>query len=329
MASRRQFLRAAVLGAAAVGAGAASLNPRPTAARPPRPRRSAPSLAVATWNHGVPANAAAWRVLAAGGHALDAVQEGVMVVEADPTISTVGLGGYPDRDGRVTLDAAIMDGDGGCGAVACLENIVHPVAVARRIMERTPHVMLVGEGALQFARDEGFPEQNLLTPAAEQAWREWLQESRYEPRIDGDRHDTIGMLVRDMAGGLAGACSTSGLAFKLPGRVGDSPIIGAGLFVDSSVGAACTTGLGELAMKTLSSFLMVEKMREGAAPQEACEAAVARILSTYPAAREDQLCCLAMTGDGAVGAFSILPGFQYAVADPAGNVLHDAPSRFP
>jgi N4-(beta-N-acetylglucosaminyl)-L-asparaginase len=147
--------------------------------------------------------------------------------------------------------------------------------------------------------------------------------------VNKDRHDTIGMLVRDAAGGLAGACSTSGLAFKLHGRVGDSPIIGAGLYVDNSVGAACTTGLGELAMKTLSSFLTVEKMREGATPQEACEAAVARILSTYPMARADQLCCLALSGDGAVGAFSILPGFQYAVADPSGNVLQDAPSRLP
>lgn len=276
--------------------------------------------AVATWNHGVPANAAGFGILAAGGRALDAVEAGVRVVEADPTSTTVGLGGFPDREGRVTLDACIMDERGEAGAVAFLENILHPVSVARQVMEHTPHLMLVGEGAYEFAIAQGFPKQELLTPEARQAWIEWREKQQSGdgtdpwPEINIENHDTIGMLALDSAGNLAGACTTSGTAFKMRGRVGDSPIIGAGLFVDNDVGAATATGLGELVIKTAGSHAVVEMMRQGQSPQTACLAVLQRITDKYPdAAGRGQVGFLAMNRQGDVGAAALQPGFTYAV----------------
>ncbi|MEQ8572574.1 MAG: N(4)-(beta-N-acetylglucosaminyl)-L-asparaginase, partial [Fulvivirga sp.] len=202
-------------------------------------------VVISTWNHGIMANKKAWEILSAGGTALDAVEKGVMEVENDPTGASVGIGGRPDREGRVTLDACIMDERSRCGAVAFLQDIKNPIAVARKIMEETPHIMLVGEGAKQFALEKGFKEENLLTEESEKAWKEWLKESKYKPVINVENHDTIGMLALDSNGNLSGSCTTSGAAYKLHGRVCDSPIIGSGLFVDNEIGAACATGLGE------------------------------------------------------------------------------------
>ncbi|SHK46570.1 N(4)-(beta-N-acetylglucosaminyl)-L-asparaginase [Rhodothermus profundi] len=280
-------------------------------------------VAVATWNHGQQAVEAAWRRLQQGGSLLDAVEAGVRVVEADPSVRTVGLGGYPDATGRVTLDASIMEGTGRCGAVAFLEGFVHPVSIARRVMEKTPHVFLVGEGAQDFARAEGFEETNLLTPAAAQDWQRWkARQARQTPpppnlentnRIDATNHDTVGLLMVDEEGRLAGACSTSGAAFKLRGRVGDSPIIGAGLFVDDEVGAACATGWGEGVIRIAGSHLVVELMRQGDDPEVACRKAVQRYQAKSPGSETLQVGFLALRRDGAVGAYSLRPGFTYAV----------------
>lgn len=289
---------------------------------------------VSTWDFGVPANQAAWAVLGKGGKPLDAVEKGVMVPESDLHNHSVGRAGYPDRDGHVTLDASIMDGDGRCGAVAALEHIGHPINVARKVMENTPHVLLVADGALEFALQQGFKKENLLTPESEKAWHEWLKQAKYTPvanseNIDYHRslqnlgmpggknnHDTIGMLAVDANGRLAGACTTSGMAWKMRGRVGDSPIIGAGLYVDNEVGGATSTGVGEEVIRNAGSFLVVELMRQGRSPQEACEEAVRRIVKKRPeATKEMQVGFLALRRDGECGAYAIQKGFTYAVCD--------------
>lgn len=243
---------------------------------------------------------------------LDAVEAGVRVIEADPNNSSVGYGGFPDREGKVTLDACIMDADGNCGGVCFLEDIMHPISVARKVMENTPHVLLAGEGAREFALSQGFSRENLLTPKARDAWKEWKKESLYKTEINRERHDTIGMVAMDAKGRLAGACTTSGLSFKLRGRVGDSPIIGAGLYVDGEVGAAAATGLGEAVIKTAGTFLVVELMRQGMSPAEACEEAVMRIVRKQDY-RDFQVCFLALNAAGEHGAFSIHPGFTYVL----------------
>ncbi|MGN6313807.1 MAG: N(4)-(beta-N-acetylglucosaminyl)-L-asparaginase [Rhodanobacteraceae bacterium] len=326
MTNRRQFLRTAALGAAA-----AALSPvAADAAGPAKAAAAADTVrVVSTWDFGVAANHAAWAILSKGGHSLDAVEAGARVPEADIRNHSVGLGGYPDRDGHVTLDASIMDAEANCGGVACLEDIEHAVSVARRVMERTPHVLLVGEGALQFALEQGFKKRNLLTPAAEKAWKDWLKTSHYHPEINSevrdygagvpvnkDNHDTIGILALDAHGRLAGACTTSGAAWKLRGRVGDSPIIGAGLYVDGEVGAATSTGMGEEVIRNAGSFLVVELMRQGRSPAEACKEAVLRVLHKHPStARGTQVAFLAMNKDGEVGGYAIQHGFSYAVCD--------------
>jgi N4-(beta-N-acetylglucosaminyl)-L-asparaginase len=325
MPTRRRFLTACALAGAALGTTGSAAQ----SARRDRSRRRSGPLVASTWHFGAAANAAAWEVLESGGTALDAVEQGARVPEADPEITTVGRGGLPDRDGRVTLDASIMDDRGRAGSVCFLEGIVHAVSVARRVMEATPHVMLAGEGARRFALEQGFAAQDLLTDRARAAWQEWRRESRYEPLVNPERHDTLGILALDGAGRPAGACTTSGMAFKLHGRVGDSPIIGAALFVDGEVGAATATGHGEYVMRTAGSFLVVELMRRGRSPQTACEEAMARVAAGAAAAPgEVQVCFLAMSLDGRLGAFSLQPGFQYAVRDRGRDEVHDARSLF-
>ena len=288
-------------------------------------------IVISTWDFGIAANKEAWKVLGSGGRALDAVERGVRVPEADPTIQTVGFGGMPDRDGHVTLDACIMDEMGNCGSVAGLEHIVHPISVARLVMEKTPHVMLVGEGALQFALENGFKKENLLTPDSEAAWKDWLKTAKYEPvmnienkkyeqaapkKLPGNQynHDTIGMLAIDSKGNLSGACTTSGMAFKLHGRVGDSPLIGAGLYVDNEIGGATSTGVGEEVIRNVGSFLVVELMRQGYPPEEACKEAVMRIIKKKPeTAKQIQVGFLALNKKGEYGAYAIQSGFSYAV----------------
>lgn len=286
-------------------------------------------IVISTWDFGLAANDAAWKILSAGGRALDAVEAGARVPEGDPKETSVGLGGLPDRDGRVTLDSCIMDEEGNCGSVACLEHIVHPVSVARKVMEKTPHVMLVGDGALQFALSQGFKKEKLLTKESEQAWKEWLKKAEYKPAVNIENHDTIGILALDANRNLSGACTTSGMAYKMRGRVGDSPIIGAGLYVDNEVGAATSTGVGEEVIRIVGSHLVVELMRQGHSPLDACKAAVERIQSRKPdRAKEIQVGFLALNKHGEYGAYCLQKGFTYAVCSTAGNNRFNSESRF-
>lgn len=253
----------------------------------------------------------AWEVLEKEGSALDAVETGVKVEEADVNNQTVGIGGRPDREGRVTLDACIMDKDGNCGAVLCMENIVHPISVARKVMEETPHVMLAGVGAELFAYEQGFEKTNLLTEQSKKEWEEWKKTSKYETIINIENHDTIGMLAIDANGDIAGACTTSGMGYKMAGRVGDSPIIGAGLFVDNEVGGATATGVGEEVVRTVGSFLIVELMRQGKSPQEACEEGVKRIMKKNEGRKDFQIGFIAVNKKGETGGYCVHPGFTY------------------
>jgi isoaspartyl peptidase/L-asparaginase-like protein (Ntn-hydrolase superfamily) len=287
-------------------------------------------IVISTWNHGLPANEAAWEILARGGNSLDAVEAGVQVPEADPEVITVGYGGIPDSSGKVTLDACIMDEKGRAGSVACLEYIKHPISVARLVMDKTPHVMLTGKGALEFALDNGFKKENLLTPQMKEAWKKWKKEKReFSTKINienqlQENHDTIGMLAIDKDGRISGACTTSGMGYKMPGRVGDSPIIGAGLFVDGEIGGAAATGSGELVMKTLGSFLVVEFMRNGKTPAEACELAVKRIAKKIPDYKNHQVGFIALNKSGEYGSFCIQPGFNFAIKTKNKTALEDA-----
>lgn len=276
-------------------------------------------IAICTWNF-ENATAKAWEVLKEGGSSLDAVEQGVMIEEADVNNQTVGKGGRPDRNGNVTLDACIMDKDGNCGAVLCLQNIAHPVAVARKVMEDTPHVMLAGEGAEQFAYEKGFEKINLLTAKSKQEWLEWKKTSEYKPIINIENHDTIGMLAIDIHGDISGACTTSGMAYKYAGRVGDSPIIGAGLFIDNEIGGATATGVGEEVVRTVGSFLIVELMRQGKSPQEACEEGVKRIIAKNKDNTDFQIGFIAMNKKGETGSYCIQPGFTYRQYSESGHV---------
>ncbi|MBI9034127.1 MAG: N(4)-(beta-N-acetylglucosaminyl)-L-asparaginase [Bacteroidales bacterium] len=327
MINRRKFLGRSVLASIGLVAGGNLLKSCKSDAQglSQKPRSKKP-LVISTWKHGIEANQAAWNTLQSGGSALDAVEKGVMVTEADPENLSVGLGGLPDRDGNVTLDACIMDHKGNAGSVCFLQHIVHPISVARKVMEETPHVMLAGDGALRFALEKGFQKENLLTEKARKAWEEWKATSHYRPVINIENHDTIGMLAIDNNGNISGSCTTSGVAYKMYGRVGDSPIIGAGLFVDNAVGGAVATGMGEMMMKTLGSFLIVEFMRNGMSPQQACEAAIERIKEKVPEYKEFQTGYLAINAAGETGAFAIHPGFNYALYKDDENKLIDAPS---
>jgi N4-(beta-N-acetylglucosaminyl)-L-asparaginase len=316
MGSRRKFLKLATLGGLLPLSNLSAAQSHGT-----KP------IVLSTWNFGIQANVEAWKILSKGGRALDAVEAGARVPEGDPTETSVGLGGLPDRDGRVTLDACIMDEHGGCGSVAFLEHIVHPISVARRVMEKTPHIMLVGEGALKFALANGFKKQQLLTKQSEKAWKEWVKKSDYKPVVNVENHDTIGIIALDASGNLSGACTTSGLAYKMRGRVGDSPIIGAGLYVDNDIGAATATGVGEEVIRIVGCHLVVELMRQGNTPEQACRLAVERIQKKNPAkAKEVQVGFLALNKKGEYGAFCLQKGFNYARHDNSGNILIDSVS---
>ena len=293
-------------------------------------------LVVSTWDSGQIANGAAWPVLESGGTALDAVEQAGIAIENEVSCC-VGLGANPDRDGHVTLDACIMDERANCGSVAFLERIQHPVSVARRVMEQTPHVMLVGAGAQQFAVQNGFPlEPDALSSTAREAYREWLKEAKYEPVINVERepatgtesqpaaptrlkdgsfnHDTMGTIALDAHGHLSGMCTTSGMGFKMRGRVGDSPIIGAGLFVDNEVGAVTATGQGEEVIRVCGAHLVTELMRDGLSPAQACRKAINRIVERDKIrAKEFQVGFIAISQAGELGAYAVQPGFNYTV----------------
>jgi N4-(beta-N-acetylglucosaminyl)-L-asparaginase len=321
MYNRRKFIQLSAAGASLAAlsksAIAETLSRQPAANLP---------IVISTWDFGVAANKEAWKTLEKGGRALDAVEAGVKIPEADMKNHTVGRAGYPDRDGHVTLDACIMDEFGNCGSVAAIEHIAHPISVARLVMEKTPHVMLVGDGATQFAVEQGFKKEKLLTPESEKAWKEWLKTAKYSPVMNIENkqhvlgskynHDTIGMLAIDAKGNISGACTTSGMAFKLHGRVGDSPIIGAGLYVDNEVGGATSTGVGEEVIRNVGSFLVVELMRQGMSPEDACKAAVQRIIKKKPdTAKNIQVGFLAINKKGEYGAYAIQSGFSFAVCN--------------
>ena len=318
---RRNFLRRATALAGGLGIGLgwqqalAKANRSWILAQSVPPATVGDATMVSTWNHGMAANMAGFGVLANGGSALDMIEAGARVVEADATGQSVGLGGLPDRDGHVTLDACIMDHTQNAGSVCFVQNVAHPLSLARQVMEDTPHVMLAGAGAEQYARELNMPSTPLLTEDSKKAWEKWQVESNYAPVINIENHDTIGLLALDDQGRLAGGCTTSGVAFKMHGRVGDSPIIGAGLYVDGEAGGATATGLGEAVMKTVGSFLVVELMRQGAPAQEACEEAVHRIMEAMPV-DDLQVGYLALGLDGSVGGHAIHPGFNYAVHRP-------------
>lgn len=342
MIDRRKFLHIPLVGVPAILA--AKLFGQ-TTEKAPRLTVKMP-VVVSTWDSGITANNAAWPMLAKGSRALDAVEAAGRASEDEPSCC-VGLAALPDRDGRVTLDSCIMDGNGDCGAVSFLERIKHPVSVARKVMETTPHVLLSGDGAQAFAVKNGFPlESASLSPESEKQWKEWLKRSEYKPWVnienekkpgtvsqfapfyfeDGTpNHDTMGTIAMDAKGGLSGMVTTSGLAFKMRGRVGDSPIIGAGLFVDNEVGAATSSGVGEDVIRICGTHTVVELMRFGRSPDEACREAVSRIIKRDPAkAKEIQVGFLALSKKGEIGAYSIQKGFTYSVTNseyPKGKVF--------
>ena len=321
MANRRSFLKYSTIGALG-----AMILPKIynnfSRKKNPNSLKGFP-MVISTWKHGLAANEAAMKILEKGGKAIDAVELGVKVPEADPECMSVGFGGLPDREGNVTLDACIMDETGNCGSVSFLQHIKHPISVARKVMDETPHVMLSGEGALKFALEKGFSKEVLLTEKAKKKWKEWLVNSEYQPIINVENHDTIGLLALDQNGDISGACTTSGLSWKMHGRVGDSPVIGAGMFVDNEVGGCCATGVGEAVLKTLGSFLIVELMRQGASPQEACEEGISRIIKNQNY-KDMQIGYLAINKKGEHGSYAVHPWFNYALHQGGKNQMIDS-----
>lgn len=341
MLNRRKFLHLSALTAPLLSATRAFASKGDAANKP---------IVISTWDSGMAVNAEAWKILSAKGSALDAVEAGAMHIE-DKIDCCVGLGGYPDRDGIVTLDSCIMDHRANCGAVAGIERIKHPVSVARKLMEKTPHVILVGAGAQQFALENGFKlESGELSESAKKEYKEWLKKSEYKPVInienmptglggkknngpfapnffeDGTpNHDTMGLVAMDINNNLSGAVTTSGMAFKLHGRVGDSPIIGAGLFVDNEVGAATSSGLGEEVIRICGTHLVVELMRQGYSPELACKKAVERIVKRdREKAKTLQVGFLALDKKGRYGAYAIQKGFAFSVKTEKENQVHQS-----
>ena len=308
---RRDFLRSSALGLAVPSSLMNAYTLKTNKNNP---------VICSTWNFGLPANELAWKVLDNGGKAMDAAEAGARHAESDQENSSVGFGGLPDEKGNVTLDACVMDSKGNAGSVAFLQNIKHPVSVARKVMEETKHVMLVGEGARQFAVTNGFEEINLLTEESEKNWKKWLKERR--EMTPHETHDTLSVLVQDKMGDLAGACTTSGWAYKMHGRVGDSPIIGAGRFVDNEIGCAAATGLGEEVIKTTGSFLVVELMRQGYDPTKACEEALNRVIKAHNGNPDFQIGYIALRKDGEIGSACLKWSFEYALARGGQNKLH-------
>jgi N4-(beta-N-acetylglucosaminyl)-L-asparaginase len=365
MSSRRKFIHSSVLGSFGLlvaEKAAATALPAKRSSAGSSPLASAPvgyPIVISTWDTGLAANKGAWEVLGRNGAALDAVEAGVKVTESEINCC-VGLGANPDRDGFVTLDACIMDHQYNCGSVAFLERIKHPISVARRVMEKTPHVMLVGEGAQQFAVAEGFPlEPQKLSDDAKKAYEQWLKHSEYKPVINIENskngspvsgpsagashgpsapahlpngewnHDTIGMVAMDAAGNLSGSCTTSGMGFKMRGRLGDSPIIGAGLFVDNEVGAVTATGQGEDVIRICGSHSVVEYMRQGLSPEQACKAVVERIIRIKKEkARDIQVAFIALNKKGETGAYAIQKGFSYALKNNTEERMVNVKSYF-
>ena len=311
---RRNFLQKAALGSVGITTLGSSLAATATTSKKAKDKQeplasnSLLPVVIATWSV-EQATKKAWQSMEDGSSALDAVIAGCGVEEANAQGQSVGIGGLPDREGHVTLDACVMNEKGDYGAVLCMQNIMHPIAVAKKVMEDTPHVILAGVGAEQFAVSQGFKRENLLTEQSKKDWETWKKTSKYKPIINIENHDTIGMLAIDKNGTISGGCTTSGLAYKMAGRVGDSAIVGSGLFVDNEIGAATATGLGEEVLKTVGSYLIVELIRQGKSPQEACEQAILRIIEKTPNFKDFQVGYIAVNKKGETGAYSIHEGF--------------------
>lgn len=321
---RRNFIKNASLTGVGIAVGSTLVSCTKSSSGEKKPliptTKASLPLVIATWDV-KNATTKAWKVINNGENSIDAVEQGCMIEEANEKGQSVGKGGLPDRDGHVTLDACIMNKHGNCGSVVYLQNITHAVSVARKVMEDTPHVMLAGKGAEQFAVSIGLKRENLLTDASKKAWENWKVKSEYKPIINIENHDTIGILAIDKNGDISGACTTSGLAYKMAGRVGDSPIIGSGLFVDNEIGAAVATGLGEEVVKTVGSFLIVELMRQGKTPQEACEEAIRRIVSKPKSNYKNfQVGYIAVNKQGETGYYAIHKGFSMTKYQDGQNV---------
>ena len=343
--NRREFLKQSVVVVPAISL-LASCAGETKSTTPIKP------IVISTWDSGLAVNKVAWEVLKTGGKAIDAVENGAISIE-NSINCCVGLGGNPDRDGYVTLDACIMDEKYNCGSVAFLQRIKNPISVARKVMEKSPHVILVGDGAYQFAIANGFkPESGELSDDAKKQYEKWLETSEYKPIINIEQqqsqqplpkhaapaklengepnHDTMGLVALDNNGDLSGACTTSGMGFKMHGRVGDSPIIGSGLYVDNEVGAATSSGQGEEVIRICGTHLVVEYMRMGKSPEDACKMAVERLIRINPEkAKTYQVGFLALNKRGEYGAYAVQPGFSFSVtADDGGGKIIKASSYF-
>lgn len=322
--SRRSFLTTSTT----VLAGSFALPSLQAAPQPAVDQLVAPApVFVSTWPFGRPANEAALAVFKRGGSGLDAIEQGIWVTESDPTNPSVGLAGIPNAAGVVQLDACIMSGPGHrAGGVAAVEGFVHPISIARRVMETTPHVLLVGDGAMAFAEKHGFERGPKVSPGQKKAWKKWQEEqAKKQKAAKENNHDTIAMVALLPDGNLFGGCSTSGRGYKLPGRVGDSPIIGSGLYVDNEVGAAGATGIGENVMRYCGSFLVVEFMRQGLHPQEACLETIRRIARLDPLGFDLSICFIALDKKGRFGAAGTGQGFEYAVTCDRFSEVYQSP----
>jgi N4-(beta-N-acetylglucosaminyl)-L-asparaginase len=320
-----------------------------------------PALIISTWSFGKRGNDAAWPILARGGSSIDAVEKACETVDADPQVDSVGFGGLPDASGHVSLDGCIMTAPDRCGSVCAIRRFMHPVSIARKVMEHTSHIMLAGDGADAFAQQQGFLPADLLSADAQDAYHQWLKDRKavdqsrdkhylaprpidcgtagggklffHPAEPDGDdkpdpesrwkHHDTIGTLAIDSRGMLAGACSTSGTPYKTPGRVGDSPIIGHGLYVHPNDGAAVATGSGELVMGVCGSFLAVEEMRRGASPLEAVCAALQRMIDSYDLRPEHQVAIIALNKHGEFASAALREGYKTSIRDKSRSEVID------
>ncbi len=283
-----------------------------------------------TWDYGIEANPRAAQVFAGGGSLLDAVEKGINVVEDDPKVDTVGYGGLPNAQGEVELDAGIMSGTTHrAGSVCNLHKIKNPISVARLVMEKTLHTTIAGEGALQFAISMGFEPMQLLTPHSLEEWLKWKNTPNHESFwVDRNHHDTVGMLAVDGAGHVVAGCSTSGLAWKIPGRVADSPLVGCGYYADDAAGAASATGNGDVMANYCTSMFIVRRMAQGAHPQEACDDLMRLMAKTAPNLHDDMYCVIAIDPNGEIGAASMnsKQPLQYAVWRNGSGAFHTAPA---
>ena len=317
---RREFIKSVA------GAAALSVSEFPAAGAETGP------VFLATWPHGKPAVEKAAEILHGGGSLMDAVEKGINIPEDDPTVTSVGYGGLPNEDGQVELDAAIMDGTRHrAGAVCALHSIKNPISVARQVIEKTRHTTLAGDGAYQFALKMGFKPMQLLTPRSLQQWLDWKSKPQHEQFwATAENHDTIGFVATDGKGRVVSGCSTSGLAWKIHGRVGDSPLIGCGVYADDNTGAASATGDGDLMTNYCTSVSIVHTMARGASPQDACVDLLKHMAKTDDKNRTGFICVIAINNRGEIGAASMNAGpkFQYAVWSNGQSQLVDSPVVF-